>query len=85
MLTAIKEITRIKNHQLTLNIPDDFNYEKVEVLILPFQEAEEVPYTKNDLLRRFQKLQMEVDKVSLDIPPTIDIISLTEDMNDATL
>ena len=38
MLTAIKEIKRIKNHKLTVSIPDDFGYDKVEVLILPFEE-----------------------------------------------
>jgi len=38
MLTAIKEITYIKNHKLTVHIPDEFRYEKVEVLILPFEK-----------------------------------------------
>jgi len=80
MLTAIKEITHIKDHQLTMHIPDDFHYEKVEVLILPFEESvQDMPHVTNKLF---------MDKVFKDakntiIAPSINIDNLMQDMNNA--
>ena len=48
MLTAIKEIAHIKNHKLTMQIPEEFNYKKVEVLILPFEEPVHPPPTESN-------------------------------------
>lgn len=32
----IKTIERIKNHKLTITIPEDFKSEEVEVIVLPY-------------------------------------------------
>jgi hypothetical protein len=34
-MIALREITKVYNHQLRLTLPKDFNYEEVEVLIIP--------------------------------------------------
>jgi len=85
MITAIKEITHIKDHKLTMQIPDDFHYEKVEVLIVPLLDPPKKQLKKNNLLKKFQELQKEADKFHCNIDPKIDIVRLTEDINDAVL
>jgi hypothetical protein len=80
MLTAIKEITHIKNHQLTMHIPDDFKYEKVEVLIIPFETPiQDIPNTDDKAL---------MDKVFKDarrtiISQDINVDGIMMDMNNA--
>jgi len=39
-MTAIKRYAKIKNNQLNIQIPKDFDYEEVEVIILPKIENE---------------------------------------------
>ena len=39
-MTAIKKYAKIQNNQLNIQIPKDFNYEEVEVIILPKLEDE---------------------------------------------
>ena len=78
MLTAIKEIAHIKNHKLTMQIPEDFNYEKVEVLILPFEEhVNTSPAESNNIL---------MDEVFRDarqtvIPSHINVDTIMADMS----
>jgi hypothetical protein len=38
-MTAIREFTTIKNHELRLQIPEEFDYEEVEVVIMPKHDA----------------------------------------------
>ena len=80
MLTAIKEIIHIKNHQLTMHIPDDFNYEKVEVLILPFEEPVQNTSNTDD--------KILMDKVFKDasntiIPQDLNVDEIMMGMNNA--
>jgi len=39
-MTAIREFTKVKNHQVTINLPDDFDYENVEVIVMPYAKQE---------------------------------------------
>lgn len=50
-MTAIREFTKIKNHRLELDLPEDFNYDDVEVIIMPRNDTDD--------LSRFEK---EVEK-----------------------
>jgi hypothetical protein len=36
-LTAIREFIKVKNHELYVKLPEDFDYEEVEVIIMPKQ------------------------------------------------
>jgi hypothetical protein len=34
-MIAIREYATVKDHQLHLNLPKDFNFEEVEVIVMP--------------------------------------------------
>lgn len=34
-MIAIREYAKVKDHQLHLNLPKDFNFEEVEVIVMP--------------------------------------------------
>lgn len=34
-MIALREFAKVSNHQLRITLPSDFNYEEVEVLIIP--------------------------------------------------
>ena len=77
MLTAIKEITYIRNHQLTIHIPEEFQYKKVEVLILPY-ETSNASLENNSLMDKVFK-----DAQNTTIPAEVNIDELMKDMNNA--
>ncbi|MFW6248972.1 MAG: hypothetical protein ACOC4J_04295 [Bacteroidota bacterium] len=37
-MRAIRQIIEVKNQRLNIDLPNNFNAEKVEVIILPFEE-----------------------------------------------
>lgn len=37
-MEAIRRIVTVKNHQINITLPDDFNADEVEVIILPKQD-----------------------------------------------
>jgi len=37
-MTAIREFLKVKNHKIEINLPKDFNYDEVEVVIIPKTE-----------------------------------------------
>ena len=81
MLTAIKEITHIKNHKLTMNLPNDFNYEKVEVLILPFHEPTQNISTNMDDKALMDKVFKDARRTI--IPPQVNVDGIMMEMNNA--
>jgi len=34
-MTAIREFLKVKNHELHMKLPEDFDYEEVEVIVMP--------------------------------------------------
>ncbi|KAF2079240.1 hypothetical protein [Flavobacterium sharifuzzamanii] len=51
-MEAIRQIISVKNHSVTVVLPDDFTAEKVEVIILPVQNDEyQVPQWQIDQVR----------------------------------
>ena len=37
-MTALREFIKVKNHEINIKLPDDFDYEEVEVVIMPKKE-----------------------------------------------
>ena len=37
-MTALREFVKVKNHEVNIQLPNDFNYEEVEVIIIPKKE-----------------------------------------------
>lgn len=51
-MEAIRQIISVKNHSVTVVLPDDFTADKVEVIILPVQNDEyQVPQWQVDQVR----------------------------------
>ena len=50
-MEAIRKIVTVKNHQINITLPDDFNAKEVEVIILPKQDDFEIPQWQIDQVR----------------------------------
>lgn len=50
-MEAIRKIVTVKNHQINITLPDDFNAEEVEVIILPKQDDFKIPQWQIDQVR----------------------------------
>ena len=40
-MKALRKITKVKDKRLVINLPDDFNEDQVEVIIMPVNEEDE--------------------------------------------
>lgn len=49
-MEAIRKIVTVKNHQINITLPDDFNAEEVEVIILPKQDDFELTEEMKQIL-----------------------------------
>lgn len=50
-MEAIRQIVKVKNHKINITLPDDFNAEEVEVIILPKSNNMEIPQWQIDQVR----------------------------------
>jgi hypothetical protein len=50
-MEAIRQIVKVKNHKINITLPDDFNAEEVEVIILPKSINMEIPQWQIDQVR----------------------------------
>lgn len=50
-MEAIRQFVTVKNHQINITLPDDFNAEEVEVIILPKQNDFQIPQWQVDQVR----------------------------------
>ena len=50
-MEAIRQIVKVKNHKINITLPDDFNAEEVEVIILPKSNNVEIPQWQIDQVR----------------------------------
>jgi hypothetical protein len=46
-IQAIRQIVNVKNHSLSIVLPDDFAADRVEVIVLPLDEPKILPKQKN--------------------------------------
>ena len=50
-MEAIREIVKVTNRQVIINLPDDFNADEVEVIILPSYKEYQIPQWQIDEVR----------------------------------
>ncbi|MFV8334559.1 hypothetical protein [Flavobacterium sp. RSP29] len=50
-MQAIRQIVKVKNHKINITLPDDFNAEEVEVIILPKSNTVEIPQWQIDQVK----------------------------------
>lgn len=51
-MEAIREIVKVKNRQVIINLPDDFNADEVEVIVLKTTENEIPQWHINEVRER---------------------------------
>jgi hypothetical protein len=64
-MTAIREFIKVKNHQVTIDLPDDFDYEEVEVIIMPHNKKE-TNYWNNEELCNIGKIGLHSNSFESD-------------------
>ncbi|WP_158728685.1 MULTISPECIES: hypothetical protein [unclassified Flavobacterium] len=50
-MDAIRQIVKVKNHKISITLPDDFNADEVEVIILPKSNNVEITQWQMDQVR----------------------------------
>ena len=50
-MEAIRQIVKMKNHKISITLPDDFTADEVEVIILPKSDNVEIPQWQMDQVR----------------------------------
>jgi hypothetical protein len=50
-MEAIRQIVKVKNHKISITLPDDFNVDEVEVIILPKSNNVGIPQWQMDQVR----------------------------------
>jgi hypothetical protein len=50
-MEAIRQIVKVKNHKISITLPDNFNADEVEVIILPKSNTVEIPQWQMDQVR----------------------------------
>ncbi|TDE54333.1 hypothetical protein [Flavobacterium sp. GT3P67] len=50
-MEAIRQIVKVRNHKINITLPDDFNADEVEVIILPISNNVEIPQWQIDQVR----------------------------------
>lgn len=50
-MEAIRQIVKVKNHKISITLPDDFTADEVEVIILPKSDNAEIPQWQIDQVR----------------------------------
>lgn len=50
-MEPIRQIVKVKNHKISITLPNDFNADEVEVIILPKSNTVEIPQWQMDQVR----------------------------------
>lgn len=53
-MKALRRFVEVKNRRVTIELPDDFNYDKVEVLILPKDDVDDLGYLSREIEAGFE-------------------------------
>ena len=56
-MTEIKQTLIVKNHKIRVNLPKDFNYKQVNVLITPFETNDRFSFENSDFVPIYLKNQ----------------------------
>ena len=65
-MEAIRKIVTVKNHQINITLPEDFNADEVEVIILPKQNDFEIPQWQIDEVRERNAAYLKNPSIGLD-------------------
>ena len=66
-MEAIRQIVKVKNHKISITLPDDFTADEVEVIILPKSNHVEIPQWQMDQVRERTKKYLKKPASAQDI------------------
>ena len=58
-MEVIRRFVKVKNHQVNITLPEDFNAEEVEVIILPTSKEYQIPQWQFDEVREQKEKNMK--------------------------
>ena len=76
-MEAIRRFVKVKNHQVNITLPEDFNAEEVEVIILPSSKEYQIPQWQIDEVR--ERTENSLKNPSIEIEIEFDDNSLSDE------
>lgn len=70
-MEAIRQTVKVKNHKINITLPDDFNAEEVEVIILAVPAKYEIPQWQIDQVRERTIEYFKNPEIALDFDEAI--------------
>ena len=71
-MEAIRQTVKVKNHKINITLPDDFNAEEVDVIILPSSAKYEIPQWQIDEVRERTEKYLKNPENATDIDENVD-------------
>jgi hypothetical protein len=65
-MRAIRQTLKVKNHTIKITLPDDFNADEVDVIILPSSAEYTIPQWQIDEVRERTIAYFKTPKIALD-------------------
>ena len=70
-MEAIRQTVKVKNHKINITLPDNFNADEVDVIILPSSAKYEIPQWQIDQVRERTLAYFKNQKIALDFDEAI--------------
>jgi len=70
-MEAIRQFVTVKDNQINITLPDDFNAEEVEVIILSSSKEYQIPQWQIDEVRERTEEYFKNPKIALDFDEAI--------------
>lgn len=70
-MEAIRQTVKVKNHKINITLPDDFNADEVEVIILASPSKYEIPQWQIDQVRERTIEYFKNPEIALDFDEAI--------------
>ncbi|GEM_PF-767803 len=77
-MEALRNIYTVENHQIVIDLPESFNYNSVEIIILPIEKQKKnknIDYDKNERLKKLLSISVWNDEDILPIIETQNFIN----------
>ena len=66
-MEVIRRFVKVKNHQVNITLPEDFNAEEVEVIILPTSKEYQIPQWQIDEVRERTENSLKNPSIEIEI------------------
>ena len=74
-MEAIRQTVKVKNHKISITLPEDFNAEEVDVIIMPSQNIDvSIPQWQINQVRERSAEYLKDPSITLDIDESLESI-----------